>query len=140
MIAGSLSNCIAGFHRSWRSSPSSGPRRSCVGTGPAFALALEVAIFGGRPQIDAELRVLIQRMSMDNPLWGAPCIHGELLKLGFEIAQSSVAKYMVKRREPQVEADRRDDEEVYGGNLRRVVVQEVQPSLDVQPMPRSDSL
>jgi hypothetical protein len=101
---------------------------------------LEVAIFGGRPQIDAELRVLIQRMSMDNPLWGAPCIHGELLKLGFEIAQSSVAKYMVKRREPQVEADRRDDEEVYGGNLRRVVVQEVQPSLDVQPMPRSDSL
>jgi hypothetical protein len=48
---------------------------------------------GGRPQIDAELRVLIRRMSMDNPLWGAPSIHGELLKLGFEIAQSSVAKY-----------------------------------------------
>jgi hypothetical protein len=40
---------------------------------------------GGRPQIDAELRVLIRRMSMDNPLWGAPRIHGELLKLGFEI-------------------------------------------------------
>jgi transposase InsO family protein len=37
-------------------------------------------------------------MSMENPLWGAPRIHGELLKLGFEIAQSSVAKYMVKRR------------------------------------------
>ena len=37
---------------------------------------------------------------MDNPLWGAPRIHGELLKLGFEIAQSSVAKYMVKRRGP----------------------------------------
>ena len=55
---------------------------------------------GGRPQIDAELRVLIRRMSMDNPLWGAPRIHGELLKLGFEIAQSSVAKCMVKRREP----------------------------------------
>jgi transposase InsO family protein len=52
---------------------------------------------GGRPQIDAELRVLIRRMSVDNPLWGAPRIHGELLKLGFEIAQSSVAKYMVKR-------------------------------------------
>jgi hypothetical protein len=42
---------------------------------------------GGRPQIDTELRVLIQRMSMENPLWGAPRIHGELLKLGFEIAQ-----------------------------------------------------
>ena len=55
---------------------------------------------GGRPQIDTELRVLIRRISIDNPLWGAPRIHGELLKLGFEVAQSSVAKYMVKRREP----------------------------------------
>ena len=51
---------------------------------------------GGRPQIDADLRALIRRMSVDNPLWGAPRIHGELLKLGFEVAQSSVAKYMVK--------------------------------------------
>src|SRR5450755_1271749 len=55
---------------------------------------------GGRPQIDTELRGLIRRMSMENPLWGAPRIHGELLKLGFEVAQSSVAKYMVKRRGP----------------------------------------
>jgi hypothetical protein len=55
---------------------------------------------GGRPQIEADLRALIRRMSMENPLWGAPRIHGELLKLGFEIAQSSVAKYMVKRRGP----------------------------------------
>src|ERR1700756_1018857 len=55
---------------------------------------------GGRPQIDTELRVLIRRISVENPLWGAPRIHGELLKLGFEVAQSSVAKYMVKRREP----------------------------------------
>src|SRR6202789_1057491 len=55
---------------------------------------------GGRPQIDMELRALIRRMSMENPLWGAPRIHGELLKLGFEVAQSSVAKYMVKRRGP----------------------------------------
>jgi hypothetical protein len=37
-------------------------------------------------------------MSIENPLWGAPRIYGELLKLGFEVAQSSVAKYMVKRR------------------------------------------
>src|SRR5205807_9354575 len=44
---------------------------------------------GGRPQIDADLRALIRRMSVDNPLWGAPRIHGELLKLGFEVAQSS---------------------------------------------------
>ena len=39
-------------------------------------------------------------MSVENPLWDAPRIHGELLKLGFEVAQSSVAKYMVKRRSP----------------------------------------
>src|SRR3979409_74557 len=55
---------------------------------------------GGRPQIETELRVLIRRMSVENPLWGAPRIHGELLKLGIEVAQSSVAKYMVKRRGP----------------------------------------
>jgi transposase InsO family protein len=55
---------------------------------------------GGRPQIDTELRALIRQMSIENPLWGAPRIHAELLKLGFEVAQSSVAKYMVKRRGP----------------------------------------
>jgi transposase InsO family protein len=55
---------------------------------------------GGRPQLEIELRVLIRRMSVENPLWGAPRIHGELLKLGFEVAQSSIAKYMVKRRGP----------------------------------------
>jgi len=55
---------------------------------------------GGRPQIDAELRALIRHMSMENLLWGAPRIHGELLKLGFSVAQSTVATYMVKRREP----------------------------------------
>src|ERR1700726_3355936 len=52
---------------------------------------------GGRPQIETELRALIRQMSAENLLWGAPRIHGELLKLGFEIAQLSVAKYMVKR-------------------------------------------
>src|SRR6267142_1723384 len=52
---------------------------------------------GGRPKIAADLRALIRRMSAENPLWGAPRIHGGLLKLGFEVAQSSVAKYMVKR-------------------------------------------
>jgi hypothetical protein len=69
----------AGFRRYWR-------WKSCS--------------FGGRPQIAANLRSLIQRMSAENPLWGAPRIHGELLKLGFEVAQSSVAKYMVKRSGP----------------------------------------
>ena len=55
---------------------------------------------GGRPRIEADLRALIRRMSMENPLCGAPRIHGELLKLGFDVAQSSVARYMVKRRGP----------------------------------------
>src|SRR5450759_4912375 len=55
---------------------------------------------GGRPQVETDLRALIRRMNMENPLWGAPRIHGELLKLGFEVAQSSVAKYMVKREGP----------------------------------------
>jgi hypothetical protein len=55
---------------------------------------------GGRPQIETHLRSLIRQMGMENPLWGAPRIHGELLKLGFDVTQSSVAKYMVKRRWP----------------------------------------
>ena len=55
---------------------------------------------GGRPQIDAELQALIRQMNIENPLWGAPRIHGKLLKLGFAVAQSSVAKYMIKRPGP----------------------------------------
>src|ERR1700757_3615928 len=55
---------------------------------------------GGRPQIEADLCALIRQMSTENLLWGAPRIHGELLKLGFSVAQSTVAKYMVKRRGP----------------------------------------
>src|SRR5947207_7032400 len=55
---------------------------------------------GGRPQIHAELRALIWRMSVENRLWGAPHIHGELLKLGFAVAQSTVAKYMAKKGNP----------------------------------------
>src|SRR6202165_1955744 len=69
----------AGFRRYWR-------WKSCR--------------WGGRPQIETELRALIRQMSTENLLWGAPRIHGELLKLGFSVAQSSVAKYMVKRRGP----------------------------------------
>jgi hypothetical protein len=55
---------------------------------------------GGRPKIDAKIRDLIREMSRANRLWGAPRIHGELLKLGVAVAQSTVAKYMVKRRGP----------------------------------------
>ena len=63
-------------------------------------LALEIELAGGRPRIEIELRALIRQISTENQLWGAPRIHGELLKLGFSVAQSTVAKYMVKRRGP----------------------------------------
>ena len=52
----------------------------------------------GRPQIDPEMRSLIRRMSMENPLWGTPRVQAELRLLGFDVAESTVAKYMVKRR------------------------------------------
>src|SRR5262249_4824648 len=52
---------------------------------------------GGRPPIDANLRALIRQMSIENMLWGAPRIHGELLKLGFAVARSTVAKYMASQ-------------------------------------------
>jgi hypothetical protein len=49
-----------------------------------------------RPKIDRGLRDLIQRMSRENPTWGASRIHGELLMLGFEVVQSTVSKYMLR--------------------------------------------
>jgi putative transposase len=54
----------------------------------------------GRPQIKQEIRELIQRMSRENPTWGAPRILSELLLLGHVVVQASVAKYMVRRRKP----------------------------------------
>ena len=58
---------------------------------------------GGRPKIDREIRDLIRRMNRENPLWGAPRIHGELLMLGIEVAESTVAKYMTRpRRSPSL--------------------------------------
>lgn len=55
---------------------------------------------GGRPPIPADICRLIREMNVANPLWGGPRIHGELLKLGIDIGQTTVAKYMVKRRRP----------------------------------------
>ncbi len=54
----------------------------------------------GRPKIDRGLRDLIQRMNRENPLWGASRIHGELLMLGFQVAQSTVSKYMMRPTKP----------------------------------------
>jgi transposase InsO family protein len=54
----------------------------------------------GRPPVSSEIRRLIRQISRENPLWGAPRIHGELLKLGVDIGETSVSKYMVRRRNP----------------------------------------
>jgi len=54
----------------------------------------------GRPLISREVRHLIRRMCRENPLWGAPRIHGELLKLGIDIGETSVGKYMVRSHKP----------------------------------------
>jgi hypothetical protein len=53
---------------------------------------------GGRPRIDSEVRALIRGMSRENPLWGAPRIHDELLMLGIEVSESTVGRYMVRTR------------------------------------------
>ena len=54
----------------------------------------------GRPCVSRETRELIRQMSKANPLWGAPRIHGELLKLGIEVSQATVAKYMSRQGKP----------------------------------------
>jgi hypothetical protein len=54
----------------------------------------------GRPAVPQEVRDLIRMMSGNNPMWGAPRIHGELVKLGIEITEPTVAKYMLRQRKP----------------------------------------
>jgi transposase InsO family protein len=60
----------------------------------------------GRPSVSCEVIDLIHKMSFANPRWGAPRIHGELLKLGFELSQATVAKYMVRHRKPPSQTGR----------------------------------
>jgi len=54
----------------------------------------------GRPEVNREIRELIRQMSVANPLWGAPRIHGEMLKLGIEVSQATVGRHMVRRHGP----------------------------------------
>src|SRR5438105_4340187 len=66
-----------------------------------FILDLEGASWrSGRPAVAKDVRDLIRTMSRENPMWGAPRIHGELLKLGIDIGETSVSKYMIRRRRP----------------------------------------
>jgi hypothetical protein len=73
------------------------PLASC---GFPLVLAMEVAASPRQAKGTAEIRRLIREMSLANPVWGAPRIHGELLKLGIEIGQTSVAKYMARMGRP----------------------------------------
>src|SRR4051794_12016931 len=77
-------------------------KRWCGGIEPDFEAtgAGSRGIGEGARRSTRALGALIHEMSVDNPLWGAPRIRGELLKLGFEIAQSTVAKYMIRRPGP----------------------------------------
>jgi len=77
--------------------PSSNPRPSSPGIAKGFACS-GLGKFGGVNP--ADLLFPVKRMSRENPLWGAPHIHGELLKLGIEIGQTTVAMYMVRCRKP----------------------------------------
>jgi putative transposase len=62
----------------------------------SHVLDLEVPSWPSRKTVALEVRHLIRRISRENPLWGAPKFHGELLKLGFEISESTVSKYLVR--------------------------------------------
>jgi putative transposase len=55
---------------------------------------------GGRPRVDVTIRRLIRQMANDNATWGAPRIHGELLKFGFDVSDPTVSRYMPRRRKP----------------------------------------
>ena len=54
----------------------------------------------GRPKVSVEVQSMIRRISLENPLWGAPRIHGELMKLGYGVCETTIAKYMVHRPAP----------------------------------------
>ena len=54
----------------------------------------------GRPGVPRDLRDLIRKLNREDPLWGAPRIHGELLKLGIEIGETNVGKHMARHRKP----------------------------------------
>ncbi|MGH7307174.1 MAG: hypothetical protein ACREK6_00600 [Candidatus Rokuibacteriota bacterium] len=55
---------------------------------------------GGRPRVNAAIKALVTRMAAANPLWGAPRIHGELLKLGIDVGERTVSRLLPKRRTP----------------------------------------
>src|SRR6266516_459298 len=98
---------LSRFWKSWRSSLQVVRPETVVGWhGQGFRRywAWKSRPRHGRPRIRTELRDLIRRMSRANPLWGAPRIHGELLKLGLTVSQATVSKFMVRPRRPPSQA------------------------------------
>ena len=93
--------CLSRLWRDWRSTLAIvNPETVVAWHRAAFRLFWTWKVRRGqprRPVISREARELIRKMCRDNPSWGAPRIHGELLKLGIHIAESSVSKYMVRR-------------------------------------------
>jgi transposase InsO family protein len=81
-----------------------GDRGRLAPSGIQTVLGVEEPRPMGSPAIGRELRDLIRQMSRANPLWGAPRIHGELLKLGLTVSQATVSKYMVRYRRPPSQA------------------------------------
>src|SRR5438874_7328280 len=81
-----------------------GDRRPVASAGISTLLGVEESTPIGSALVSTELRDLIRRMSAANPLWGAPRIHGELLKLGLVVSQATVSKYMLRPRRPPSQA------------------------------------
>ena len=96
--------CLAATWRSWRSALIMVKPETVIGwhrKGFGWFWAWKVRHGKpGRPAVPKEVRALIGQMSRENPLWGAPRIHGELLKLGIDIGETSVSKYLVRRHNP----------------------------------------
>jgi hypothetical protein len=93
--------CLSRLWRDWRSALAIVQPETVVAWHRAgFRLFWTWKVRRGRPVISREVRDLIRKMCRENPLWGAPRIHGELLKLGINIGETSVSKYMVRCRKP----------------------------------------
>ena len=94
---------LSRFWQSWRSSLQVVRAETVVGwhrQGFRRYWAWKSRRWCGRPGIETELRDLIRRVSRANPLWGAPRIHGELLKLGLTVSQATISKYVLRQRKP----------------------------------------
>src|SRR6266481_7208471 len=93
--------CLSRLWRDWRSALAIVKPETVVAWHRAgFRLFWTWKVRHGQPVISREIRDLIRKMCRENPAWGAPRIHGELLKLGIDIGRSSVSKYMVRCRKP----------------------------------------